>query len=340
MPPTIWLVRRWSHLWISTTVQWIIWTWWQSITPGKIRLHIQGKCNKAMSQATARTDIHSLFRNEISLWREECSLWSNRGPSTLFQLANFPCFWNAQSSVGIKEKVVGAQTTVFFPHFRFSFCQYPFILSIAAKRTILQRDSEQQMIIMARVSGAKWRDSVLVVPALCAEKRHHLKEVVRFPPPAFGSRPVCLWSGRNASRSGESLAQKIGFSSWAVYCLNCREVSWRRYSEDSCPTSACCSWIWLYDAPISFPTLSTRSGIAFNFTWVLPWPCIAILTCIRLRRDTTCNSQSDYLGGTQTARLEEEAEGNVFRRTRARHGRPHQGVVLASHQTNLQTRLR
>ena len=34
---------------------------------------------------------------------------------------------------------------------RFSFCQYPFILSLAAKREILQRDSEQQMIVMARV---------------------------------------------------------------------------------------------------------------------------------------------------------------------------------------------
>ncbi|KAL3864357.1 hypothetical protein ACJMK2_006047 [Sinanodonta woodiana] len=34
----------------------------------------------------------------------------------------------------------------------FSFCQYPFILSIAAKRRILQEDSEQQMILMARRS--------------------------------------------------------------------------------------------------------------------------------------------------------------------------------------------
>ncbi|KAL4231209.1 putative E3 ubiquitin-protein ligase HTD2 [Mactra antiquata] len=34
----------------------------------------------------------------------------------------------------------------------FSFCQYPFILSITAKRSILQRDSEQQMILMARRS--------------------------------------------------------------------------------------------------------------------------------------------------------------------------------------------
>ncbi|XP_021361218.1 probable E3 ubiquitin-protein ligase HECTD2 isoform X1 [Mizuhopecten yessoensis] len=34
----------------------------------------------------------------------------------------------------------------------FSFCQYPFILSISAKRSILQKDSEQQMIIMARRS--------------------------------------------------------------------------------------------------------------------------------------------------------------------------------------------
>lgn len=35
---------------------------------------------------------------------------------------------------------------------RFSFCQYPFILSLAAKRDIMQKDSEQQMIMMARVS--------------------------------------------------------------------------------------------------------------------------------------------------------------------------------------------
>ena len=51
-------------------------------------------------------------------------------------------------------------------HCRFSFCQYPFILSISAKRTILQRDSEQQMIIMARVSNCMewlWYDT----KALC-----------------------------------------------------------------------------------------------------------------------------------------------------------------------------
>ncbi|PAA85655.1 hypothetical protein BOX15_Mlig017050g1 [Macrostomum lignano] len=34
----------------------------------------------------------------------------------------------------------------------FTFCQYPFILSIQAKRSILQRDSETQMIIMAKRS--------------------------------------------------------------------------------------------------------------------------------------------------------------------------------------------
>ncbi|RWS26545.1 putative E3 ubiquitin-protein ligase HECTD2-like protein [Leptotrombidium deliense] len=36
--------------------------------------------------------------------------------------------------------------------FRFSYCQYPFILSIVAKKLILQRDSEQQMILNARRS--------------------------------------------------------------------------------------------------------------------------------------------------------------------------------------------
>ncbi|XP_042312594.1 probable E3 ubiquitin-protein ligase HECTD2 isoform X2 [Sceloporus undulatus] len=35
---------------------------------------------------------------------------------------------------------------------RFSFCQYPFIISIAAKKIIIQRDSEQQMINIARQS--------------------------------------------------------------------------------------------------------------------------------------------------------------------------------------------
>ncbi|XP_072335133.1 probable E3 ubiquitin-protein ligase HECTD2 isoform X1 [Scyliorhinus torazame] len=35
---------------------------------------------------------------------------------------------------------------------RFSFCQFPFILSLAAKKVIIQRDSEQQMITVARQS--------------------------------------------------------------------------------------------------------------------------------------------------------------------------------------------
>ena len=35
---------------------------------------------------------------------------------------------------------------------QFSYCQYPFILSIVAKRNILTKDSEQQMILTARKS--------------------------------------------------------------------------------------------------------------------------------------------------------------------------------------------
>lgn len=35
---------------------------------------------------------------------------------------------------------------------KFSFCQYPFTLSLAAKRFIMQKDSESQMIVMARKS--------------------------------------------------------------------------------------------------------------------------------------------------------------------------------------------
>lgn len=35
---------------------------------------------------------------------------------------------------------------------QFSYCQYPFILSIVAKRHILTKDSEQQMVMTARRS--------------------------------------------------------------------------------------------------------------------------------------------------------------------------------------------
>ncbi|XP_074602235.1 putative E3 ubiquitin-protein ligase HECTD2 isoform X3 [Brevipalpus obovatus] len=37
-------------------------------------------------------------------------------------------------------------------HNKFSYCQFPFILSIVAKKTIFQKDSEQQMIVNARKS--------------------------------------------------------------------------------------------------------------------------------------------------------------------------------------------
>ena len=49
-----------------------------------------------------------------------------------------------------------------FDFSKFSFCQYPFILSLAAKRYIMQKDSESQMIVMARVS-----EQFLVWNTLC-----------------------------------------------------------------------------------------------------------------------------------------------------------------------------
>ena len=39
----------------------------------------------------------------------------------------------------------------------FSFCQYPFILSIDAKRKILERDSEHQMIQIAKVNSVAFK---------------------------------------------------------------------------------------------------------------------------------------------------------------------------------------
>jgi len=35
---------------------------------------------------------------------------------------------------------------------KFSFCQYPFLLSLRAKRFIMQKDSETKMLLEARVS--------------------------------------------------------------------------------------------------------------------------------------------------------------------------------------------
>lgn len=58
-----------------------------------------------------------------------------------------------------------------FSHFklflRFSFCQFPFILSTVVKKAIIQRDSEQQMISQARVRPRN-RDP------LCISSRHSM----------------------------------------------------------------------------------------------------------------------------------------------------------------------
>ena len=50
--------------------------------------------------------------------------------------------------------------------YRFSYCQYPFILTIVAKKLILQKDSEQQMILNARVRVACPSTSRLPVRSL------------------------------------------------------------------------------------------------------------------------------------------------------------------------------
>ena len=66
---------------------------------------------------------------------------------------------------------------VFFPHYsKFSFCQYPFILSLAAKRFIMQKDSESQMIVMARVRIQ------LCLDVRGEEQGWHSGESARLPP--------------------------------------------------------------------------------------------------------------------------------------------------------------
>ena len=68
----------------------------------------------------------------------------------------------------MKKQVMIKCCDILFVCFRFSFCQYPFILSIAAKRSILQKDSEQQMIVMARVSIPCVRLSLtIIMPTQC-----------------------------------------------------------------------------------------------------------------------------------------------------------------------------
>ena len=53
-------------------------------------------------------------------------------------------------------------------HSSFTFCQYPFVLSVNTKRTILKRDSEQQMIVSARVSDG-YHDRSQTYDVLSAE---------------------------------------------------------------------------------------------------------------------------------------------------------------------------
>lgn len=46
------------------------------------------------------------------------------------------------------------QTFVLVSWRKFSYCQYPFILSLSAKKFILQHDSQHQMLMLAKVSGS------------------------------------------------------------------------------------------------------------------------------------------------------------------------------------------
>uniref|UniRef100_A0A3Q2DD05 HECT-type E3 ubiquitin transferase n=1 Tax=Cyprinodon variegatus TaxID=28743 RepID=A0A3Q2DD05_CYPVA len=57
-----------------------------------------------------------------------------------------------QNGSDLKVKVVSNETIDCFWFLRFSFCQFPFILSTVVKKAIIQKDSEQQMISQARLS--------------------------------------------------------------------------------------------------------------------------------------------------------------------------------------------
>ena len=63
------------------------------------------------------------------------------------------CLWCYCKFYSSAQYEAGVVFYSFFLDFsKFSFCQYPFTLSLAAKRFIMQKDSESQMIVMARVS--------------------------------------------------------------------------------------------------------------------------------------------------------------------------------------------
>ena len=47
---------------------------------------------------------------------------------------------------------INNENMLFYISIRFSFCQYPFLLSIEAKMKILKKDSEDQMITTAKVN--------------------------------------------------------------------------------------------------------------------------------------------------------------------------------------------
>ncbi|KAM9726329.1 putative E3 ubiquitin-protein ligase HECTD2 [Menidia menidia] len=70
---------------------------------------------------------------------------------------------------------------------RFSFCQFPFILSTVVKKAIIQKDSEQQMISQARVRPKKLQN-----PHLPAQKRTFINQSINQSIPGLALIPLPL----------------------------------------------------------------------------------------------------------------------------------------------------
>ncbi len=79
---------------------------------------------------------------------------TNFQAGTSLQKVNYAEFYNHTLEYLdlIVEYVAWQTATKTISASRFSFCQYPFILSIQAKRTMMQKDSEHQMINNAKLN--------------------------------------------------------------------------------------------------------------------------------------------------------------------------------------------
>lgn len=135
---------------------------------------------------------------------------------------------------------------------RFSYCQYPFVLSIVAKKVILQKDSEHQMILNARVSlifcvclhcvPRTFPNDLLILshflamPTLASIRSTHIRSSALNHRSRCARLPVHSLSRRRHSFSSAALNLCLALSSLpnpGILVVNLMGYAWQRAPTDN-----------------------------------------------------------------------------------------------------------